>query len=522
MGRVVTVDGVATTVIGIMPPDVTFPLRASIWLPMTRRPGLAALGPERRTTGVVGRLSTGIGRDTAMADLMRVSAESSRRAPPVASPIERRPTVVPFHERFLGRSTDPVPLALLGAAAMVLVIGGATAATLLFARSAFRVDEMAMRTALGATRARLLQLLLTECAVLAAVAGAAGLGGAALALVWFERTLSGAGLPPWVQFGVDGRVALLAVAASAIAVLIGGLAPAWRLAGAGLSHVPGGSRATAPAGTRRWLGVLVAAETALTLILLTGAGHLGAAAVALWRSDQVIATEGVITAQLAVAGPAYATPAQRSAFYTQFLARLRRRGELTAASVASTPPFGGTPLRRVAVDEAPPETMARVVSVDTGYFETLGLAAVRGRPFTEADRDPVADVAVVNARFAAMHGGVPAIVGRRIQVAPSATEAPGGGWRTVVGVTPSVRQGAPPDAEPVVYLPLAVEPPANAFLLVRARPGTPVAEIVRDELKALDGGLPIFGWQPLAWYRNFRAGRSAPSAASSARWAGWR
>ena len=142
-----------------------------------------------------------------------------------------------------------------------------------------------------------------------------------------------------------------------------------------------------------------------------------------------------------------------------------------------------------------------MVSVDTGYFETLGLAAVRGRPFTDADRDPVADVAVVNVRFAAMHGGGAgdrSAAGSRSR--PPRPRAPGGAWRTVVGVTPSVRQGAPPTPNRWSICPWRWNRRPTPSCMVRARPGTPVAEIVRDELKALDGGLPIFGWQPLAWY----------------------
>jgi putative ABC transport system permease protein len=500
VGRVITVDGVATTVVGIMPADVTFPLQATLWLPMARRPGLDTVARDRRPFGVVARLATGIGRDAAVADLARLSAESSRLAAPAASPVEFRPTVTPFQERFLGRSDDPVPLALLGAAAMVLAIGCATAATLLFARSAFRIDEMAMRTALGATRGRLVQQLLMECAVLTALAGAAGLAAASVALGWFARTLSGAGLPPWVHFGVDGRVTFIAVAISAVAVLVGGLAPAWRLAGAALRHVPGSQRATAPAGTRRWIGSLVAAETALTLMLLAGAAHLGAAAVAIRRADQVIATDGVITAQMSVAGPAYATPTQRLALYTRYLSRLRQRGELAAATAASEPPFSGARLRRVSVDGQSSEASARVVVVDAGYFAALGLTATRGRLFTDGGRDPDGDVAVVNARFAAMHGGEAAILGQRIQVASSPVDAPGGTRWTVVGVTPSVRQGVSPEPDPVIYLPLTAEPPANVYVMVRAASTTPVAEILRDELRAIDSGLPLYGWQPLAWY----------------------
>ena len=133
---------------------------------------------------------------------------------------------------------------------MMLAIGCATAATLLFARSAFRIDEMAMRAALGASRRRLLQQLLIECVVLAALAATLGFGLAWLALGWFAVELGGAGLPPWVHFGIDTRVAAIALAAFVVAVIAGGLAPAWRLAVAGVGAVPNGGRTQPPRAAR--------------------------------------------------------------------------------------------------------------------------------------------------------------------------------------------------------------------------------------------------------------------------------
>ena len=258
-------------------------------------------------------------------------------------------------------------------------------------------------------------------------------------------------------------------------------------------------------------------------MLLAGAAHLGAAAVAIWRADQVIATDGVVTAQMIVAGPAYATPAQRSAFYAQYLvapapARRARRGHGgLRAAVQRHAAAARRRRRRASRGVGARGERRRRLLRDARSDHDSG-----GRLFSDAVRDPDGEVAVVNARFAAMHGGEAGILERRLQVAPSATEEPGGTWRTVVGVTPSVRQGAPPDPEPVIYLPLAAEPPANVYVMVRAASGTPVAQILRDELQALDGGLPLYGWQPLAWYSEMsRLDAAHDRQHRRPRWAHW-
>jgi putative ABC transport system permease protein len=500
VGRTITIDGAPTTVIGVMPPAITFPMRAAVWLPMAHRPGLSDLGRDRRVIAVVGRLADGARPATARDEIDRLAAVTRGTEPPAATAPAIRATVVPFAERFLGRSTDPVPLALLGAAAMVLAIGCATAATLLFARSAFRHDEMALRVALGATRSRLVSQLLAEAAAVATLAGLTGTAAAWLALQWFADRLAEAGLPPWVHFGLDRRVVALAVAASAVATIVGGLAPAWRLA-TGATAPPQGTRNATSVGTRRWIGAVVATQVALTLMLLAGSGHLASAAVSLMRTDAVVETTGVVTAQLTVNGPGYDNATQRAAFLARYAERVRARGDIEAVAIASAPPFGGAPLRRVALERASfADPAARVVSVDGGYFGALRLGALHGRGIAAADGSPGLAAAVVNARFAATFFPQGDAVGQRVRVAPSSTEAPAGAWLTIVGVMPSVRYGPSPDPEPVLYLPLATDAPANVFVLARGGPGSPVAAILREELQALDAGLPLYGWQPLTWY----------------------
>jgi putative ABC transport system permease protein len=498
VGQTVLLDGVPTTIVGVMPPEVSFPLNGALWRPLIHQDGLRESARERRVLGTVGRLAKGVSSAVALAELTTIAARPVPDAQP-ASAGSIRPTLTTFRERFLGRSTDPVPLALLVVSGMVLLIGCATAATLLFARSAYRLDEATMRVALGASRARLITQLVAECAVCASVAGLLGLAGAQLFLSRFGLEIAGAGLPPWVRFTIDARVVTIAIACTLAATILGGLAPAWRLTGAALAGVPGRTRSTDGRPTQRWIRGLLVAKVALTLVLLSTSGYLLSGARALWRADQTVDRTGVVTARLGLTGPGLARSDQRLALTRRFVERLSARGDLNGATISTSPPFTGVPARRVALDTTVGETSdlptARIVAIDPAYFSTLGLGLVAGRSITFGD-EAVSPVAVVNAAFAARHLAGEA-VGRRIQLAPSATEAPGGPWLTVVGVAPSLRHSPRPEAEPVVYMPLALDHPQTVFVMARAAEGVPVADILRDELRRLDATSVLYGWQTL-------------------------
>ncbi len=497
IGQSVLLDGVPTTVVGVMPPEVSFPLTGGVWRPLVHQTGLRESARDRRVLGTVGRLGPGVRPEAALAELTAIAARSPRDA--ATTTVRVRPTLVTFRERFLGRSTDPVPLALLVVAGMVLLIGCATAATLLFARSTYRMDEVVMRVALGASRSRLTAQLLAESAVCAVVAGGLGLAVAKLALQRFSVELSGAGLPPWVRFTVEWRVVAIALAATLTATILGGLAPARRLTTAALAGVPGRMRGTDGRPTQRWIRGLLIAKVALTLVLLSTSGYLLTGALALWRADQVVDTTGVVTARLGMSGPALVHRDQRLAMLRRLSERLQGRPDIAAASFATAPPFAPAPSRRMSLGgraEIDDALTARVVGIDAAYFATAGVNLVAGRTFADGDKTATAPVVIVNTVFAERHFGG-AAMGRLVQLAPSATESPRGPWATIVGVVPPLRHSPRPEAEPTVYVPLAQDLPLTVFVMVRAAEGVPVADILRDELVSLDSASVLYAWQTL-------------------------
>jgi putative ABC transport system permease protein len=497
VGREVRVNGIPTTVVGVMEPGFSFPLTAAMWRPFAQMPEAVSEARDARRIGVVGRLASGHTLGSARAELATVGQALARAHPGTDAGIV--PVATPFQERFLGRLSDEPPMILMAAATFVLLIACANAASLLFARSSFRHAEMALRSALGASRGRLIGQLVTESLVLAAVAGAVGTGLAVAGLRLFAAQTTDLGLPPWTRFTMDASVAGFAVVLVCLVAVGFGVAPAWRISGSTDPRVPadasrGGSRTLALARP------LLAAQVALSIALLSATWMLSRHSSDLARADDVIDARTITVARVTLDAAAYPTPESRSAYYEALRSRLHAHPSLVAATIATAPPFHFADERPLAVESSvesdDPDTVL-VVGVDRSYFATLGLPVVRGRGITLEDERPAASVAVVNERFAARYLGGHDPLSRRLKLGMNRSGDPGTDWLTVVGVVPSVRQVAMNEARPVVYVPRPAERRSEVFVLARPRPGVAAGPVLREQAAAVDPDVPLYDIQPL-------------------------
>ena len=526
LGRVIRVDGAPATVVGVMPEGFEFPMWAELWQPLGLTPDLAGQPRDRRVFRAVGRLADGVTVARAQSDLDAVAARLAAAYPDTNAGF--RPWVDPFNEHYNG-TLRPALTALLIAAGIVLLIACANAANLLLARAARRSREVGMRVSLGATRARIVRQLLAECVVIAGAAGVLGLGLANLCARLLTLSIEPLMAPFWVDFAIDGRVLAFLTATCLSAALIFGLAPALHTSRANVRDLATAAGAAGAAGrpARRWMGWLVTAELALTLVLLAGAGLMARSLLTLARADRVIDTAGVATMQIGLPDARYPTAAQRIAFFRTLHEQVAASPSIASVTRASAIPFapGGAARRDVAIDGRPaPDgdsaATARVVAIANDYFEALGLRLQRGRSFT--DRDGTAGNArvIVNRRFADLFladdeplarqsspdgsagrptnpAGVRAVprrgpLGRRIRLTPAGEPGDPGPWLTIVGVSPTVRQSMGDAPGPVAYLPYRAEALPFAELLVRSELGPDAAaRAVGQIVRGLDPAVPV-------------------------------
>ena len=525
LGRVIRVDGAPATVIGVMPEGFEFPMWAELWQPLWLTPDLAGQPRDRRVFRAVGRLADGVTVAQAQSDLDAVAARIAAAYPDTNA--EFRPWVDPFNEHYNG-TLRPALTALLIAAGIVLLIACANAANLLLARAARRSREVGMRVSLGATRARIVRQLLAECVVIAGAAGVLGLGLANVCARLLAMSIEPLMAPFWVDFAIDGRVLAFLTITCLSAALLFGLAPALHTSRAnlrGLATLAGPADAAGrPA--RRWMGWLVTAELALTLVLLAGAGLMARSLLTLAYADRVIDTAGVATMQIGLPDVRYPTAEQRIAFFRTLHEQVAASPSIASVTRASAIPFapGGAARRTVAIDGRPSPDgdapAARVVAIANDYFEALGLGLLRGRPFTDRDGTAGNDSVIVNRRFADLFladdepparqsspdgsarrptnpAGVRAVprrgpLGRRIRLTPAGEAADPGPWLTIVGVSPTVRQSMGEAPGPVAYLPYRAEPLPFAELLVRSERGPDAAaRAVGQIVRGLDPDVPV-------------------------------
>ena len=480
LGRREILDGVAHTIVGVMPVSFQFPEKRHIWAPKM------LTDEERRERGgnylgVVARLRPGVTLAAAQDDMNRVSRELAAEYPRTNAKVGARLTSVPNDA--VG-AVRPALLVLLGAVTCVLLVACANVANLLLARGADRRREFAIRAALGAGRGRLARQMLSESVMLAALGCAVGLVLGALGIELI-RALSPATLPRMDEIALDGRVLLFTLGASVGTVLIFGLAPARMFSSPDLNSAvrEGGRGTSASRGKLRARSLLIVTEVALALVLLVGSGLLIRSFIVLLRVDPGFVPENRAMVQLFL-WDLYPKPELRAGVLRDILDRMTLVRGVESVGAVSALPFAAanigvqTPIRfegRPAPGQGESPNVYTTVATN-GYFETMGVALRRGRTFTAADNATGAKVALVSESLVRRYFPNEDPIGRRIAVSfdgGAYASAKRGDvtvdrWREIVGIVADVRHDgleAAPREE--MYMPHAQFPFGSMTVVVR-------------------------------------------------------
>ncbi|MHB1192004.1 MAG: ADOP family duplicated permease [Longimicrobiales bacterium] len=495
LGRTVRVDGVPAEIVGVMPEGFAFPWDMDVWTPLRLDPSASPdRGGRDETGGVFGKLKPGVPLAAAAAELDALDAQRIRTA---GGPVPERVTVAPFTNMF-GEPGQSAVIAglLLGVAFLVLLVACANTTNVLLARAAVRSRDVAIRAALGASRARIAASSWIEASLLS-LAGA--VGGVLIALVGVRLVrdaMPRTGMPFWIDIRVDPAVLTFVAVAALLAALLAGVVPAVHASRANRNELlKDTSRGASSRTLARTMGRLIGVEMTVSFVLLVAAGLFVRSAVNFQAFDFTFAPEEVHTARISLPESTYPGDAERAEFTGRLAAALAGIPGAASAALTSQVPGVGAPEARVAVEgmhdpaaaDLPP---TGVVAVTPAFFETFRAAMVSGRAFDAGDRAGALPVAAVNTEFEKRHlpGGA---VGRRIALAsPAGAER----WLTVVGVAPDLLAGGlDRELEEAVYVPLAQAPAATFFLAVRSRnPSVEMARPVREVLAHLDPDVALF------------------------------
>jgi len=498
VGRLLTLNGQPTTVIGILPPDFQFPLRGSaeLWLPI--RPSPAQV--ERRFfhwLNVIGRLRPGVTIGQAEADLDSIAAGFRE-----VDPAYHADTIVGLERLgdFVVGDIRRTLLVLLAAAACVLLIACTNVAGLLVARSAARDREMAIRGALGASGWRLRRQVIVESLVLSVPGVLFGLM-AGLGLVrMFVTSLPDAqvvSLPHLQGLGLRPGVALMVTALSLSAALVVGLAPAARLTWMASRTRLHGAVGVDRRGARLRTS-LVVLQVGLAVVLLCGAGLMTRSVSRLLAVSPGFEPEGLFTARVTLSGSRYADADVVRAVHDDLLTRLARLPGVTGASTIDQLPLTGSGNSGTFVVESQPgvlERETRIRTVAANYFDVMGIPLLEGRPFTETDTAARPRVLLVNETFARTF-----FDGRALGERVAFPFFDGRPYWEIIGVVgdEQIRQLDLP-LLPVAYFPYD-QTPDNGFSLAIRTEADPVAleGLVRAVLGEIDGNVPLFAGRTMS------------------------
>ena len=495
LNKTITINSVVRTIVGVMPEHFNFPKGGEVYAPLSMTPELMK---SRGSHGyyVVGRLKPGASIASSQAEIDNIMARLEQQFPETNKGWGS--TVFPIVADTV-RLYDTALWIMMAAVGFVLLIACANVANLMLARATGRQREIALRTALGASRWRIVRQLLTESVIVALIGGALGM----LIGFWGIDALRAANpgdaarfAPGWYQLGINFPVLLFTLGLSVFSGIVFGLAPALQVSKPNLNDsLKEGSRQTS-GNSHRLRSSLVVLEVALSLMLLVGAGLLGRSFLALLKTDPGFNPDNVITMNLVLPVVKYKEESQRAAFYQDLVQRVKANPGVESAALVNYLPLGGANSSDSYLVEGVPEPAPgqeydgryRVATPD--YFRTMGISLVRGRGFTDQDKAGATPVVIVNETLAHKHWPGEDAIGKRIRFYGPFERAP---WLEIVGVVKDVKHELNIPIEPEYYLPHAQDSWSSMVLVARTsvEPSS-LAAALRQQVWAIDKDQPVF------------------------------
>jgi putative ABC transport system permease protein len=480
LGATFRLDGNPVTVIGVAPPDFDFPHRAVLWKP-------AAFSPGNNGWGTVARLKPGVPWAQARAAF---AIEAKLLSPKQEGSDDLRPSMTSLQDALAG-SAKNASLMFMGAVVLVLLIACTNVANILTARTADRISEFSIRSALGASGGRLVRQLFTECLLLSFVATLAG-----LVVAYWTTSLAAKVAPPTLAAQsysmLDPRVLGFTVVVSIVSASMFSTLPSLYL---GRFHALGKRSSSRPPGSRRVREILVGAQVVLTIIFLAGSVSLGRAFIDLLRIDRGYDVQQVVTVNISLDGTTHQLDKRQLPYFEYVLDQVRRLPEVRAASATEFLPlyasaFVGGPF---GLDGRPAARNSTMIPVMSDYFKTMGTEILYGREFTDAEIRSGARVAIVNQRFAVGFGAPQDAIGRRLTNESDS-------WR-IVGVVKGMEYETDPTLANGNQVFIPSTNPGSFFstfvVRVDGRAEDSLAE-VRDVIQSVDPQVPVFGAKTMA------------------------
>jgi putative ABC transport system permease protein len=492
VGRKITLNGKPANVVGIMPAGFTYPGDCDVWTPLPLEPSKEAR--ENRFVSVVTRLKPGVSLAQAQTEMDTLNQRLAQNYVDTNSGWSVRLTEL--RESLVGELRTSL-LILLGAVAFVLLIACANVANLLLARAAYRQKEIAVRTALGASRLRVVRQLLTESVLLSVVSGLLGL---ALSL-WFIKLLlaiTPPNTPRLSEIGIDWRVFAFTFAVTILAGVLFGLFPALQTSRPNLNETlkDSGRRGAETSGHNRAGSLLIVSEIALSFILLAGAGLLIKSFLHLREINPGFNPDQILTMRVTLPPGKYKQGEPRAQIYKQLIDSVKATPGAQSAGLVLSLPLGGDSFNvwRGVIREGRPltpdeQTNAQHLPVTPDYFQTLQIPLKAGRLFTDQDTLQSTRVAIVNETMARALWPNENPIGRRFIV-----------WRDeklpreVVGVVGDTKGSLDKEPGQQMYVPYAQDPTWGSLSLVVRTTGEPsaLAGSVREAIRAVDRGVPNY------------------------------